>query len=130
MGSAEFEFGALGACLKIMRSNPLLPEPKRIKVAGEHTCWYVGREEEYEKAKSFFADQLNEAHRYDLKERTDIRQVYCESGTDRSYYDRIIGWWNVDKGWHHEDTKRNTGMEPWIIFVKKEHAKIWLQEIS
>lgn len=119
MGSAEFEFGAMAQALKDMRVvSDKLCEPKRIKINGEHTCWYVGLEEQYEEAKEFFVDQLGKEYndrKWRLKERSEISLAYKTE--ERSYKTRASGWWALD------------AHTPWVIFMKKQDAATWWGEM-
>ncbi len=120
MGSAEFEFGALPASLKIIREYIKDDwEPMKIKV-GEHVAWFVGLKELYNPAKLFFAEQLGvvpegQVKRHRLKELTNLMKSY----ESNKYYEDIVGWWAID-----------AYPCPWAIFKKKDYAKLWLKGLG
>jgi len=113
MGSAEFEFGALNKALKAMRAAPdIHPEPIQISVEGIPDFWYVGTqiEEIIDWVKLFIVDQHSGKREIWLKERTDLRRAVDKDG--RWLPD---GWWAIDQP------------VPWLIFLNRESAKIWLR---
>ena len=132
MGSSEFEWGAIPQALKGMRAraqmNDFVTEPKRLKVAGQYLCWYVGPEDEFDLAKALFIDQLGlSGTQQSLQEPSYIHDNYVDPGPpgalngrplpsrfakSRDHYNWCDGWWAVQR--------------TFAIFKTKEDAKIWL----
>lgn len=116
MGSAEFEFGALPKALRSMRlaSKYIDPEPIRIKT--EHgNLWYVGiaDNEIIDFTKDLIVDQMT-LGKMRLKERTKMRDSLSEGDNGHFSPD---GWWAIDQP------------VPWVLFIKKEDAKIWISKL-
>jgi len=120
MGSAEFEFGALPKALREMREAPdLNPEPIRITFTFQGKAaraWYVGivNEQILFYARSLLEDQTGTRDKFRLKEATRMRDAFTE-GEDG--YGIPDGWWVIDQP------------VPWLLFKKKEHAKLWLEKM-
>jgi len=125
MGSSEFEFGTLPACLREIRALDFKSwEPQKMTV--EHkgkklVAWFVGPETMLPVAQTVFGNEItNRSLRF--KEATQIAAVY---GTDPWYQDaknpptfRVIGWWALD-----------TDMS-FAFFTKKEYAELWLKGLA
>jgi len=131
MGSAEFEFGALGKSLKAFRAcqddivvRKITFGANFVKGApdvGQFTIWYVGREVQKEEAATFFLGALNEdmKQRQRLKERSELADAY---GIGRWVMDsRTTGWWNIDE--------RRGGNAPWALFKNEADAKLWRKSL-
>ena len=121
MGSAEFEFGALPQTLKAIRERADLPswEVTKIKASGED-AYYVGPEDEVERARSWFEDQLQANPRAEMKERSRLHEAFgldsqCSSGT--------VGWGPVAEKDKYNRKPRN---HHWAIFKTRELARRWL----
>lgn len=114
MGSAEFEFGALGDALKYMRAVKKEDwKPEKLKSEKGEVCWYVGPEELKFHAKEFFEKELNRAHLSNplrLKERTQIEDAYGRTEWDS----RAKAWWSI------------VPKQPFIFFMYKKDAERWL----
>lgn len=113
MGSSEFEWGALPKALEEMRAaHPAKWKPKKIQVK-DKIVWYVGSEESFPCAEALFKDQLG-GQKCRLKEITGIAASLSPK-EPRPFYSGYDGWWAID------------AQPPWAFFIKKEHAKMWLE---
>jgi len=124
MGSSEFEWGALPAALRAMRSTKL--ELAHIEVTGQ-TCWYVGPDKELDAAYVLFADQLKPAsERRRLRELSYLHESYFPEAPPVSARKRkkpafalrrdFDGWWAIEA--------------TFILFRQREHAQIWLDALE
>lgn len=109
MGSAEFEFGALGVALRAMRANKA-NLVSLLLVHDKYRCTFLGLDSDTEIAEAFFADQLNERCKLRLKEASNVRGAY----TGDKYDAKIIGWWALDQDC------------PWLLFKDATHATAWM----
>ena len=115
MGSAEFEFGALGVALKEMRSQ--IKEnwkPSLCKIEDKRV-WYVGPDEHKQVAIDFFVDQLKPygQRKARLQEPSRIFENYDTS--EKTSWAQNVGWWCIDRGL------------VFVLFQKKEQAVNWLK---
>lgn len=126
MGSAEFEFGALGKTLKQSRAQ-VQSEPLQLLFNG-HEAWFVGPEEKLEVADAWFRDQLTD-QKCRMKESSRLKMSY---GVDdgMSYPARykpepFDGWWAIVTSM----TNPLPSEQPWVIFRKKEYAQKWREAL-
>ncbi len=113
MGSAEFEFGALPAALKEMRTGPALPAPVKL-TSQDYEAWYVGQPKFQPVAQKFFNHELGDdlTPPYRLQECSSLRRSYIPNPRDSRH--ALDGWWCVDAG------------RVWAMFRTKETADLWL----
>lgn len=139
MGSAEFEFGACNYALKAMAHHiaDITEVPKRIKVECEgdfFTVWYIGKEDNFSIAKSFFEDQLSSSRNWKLKEPSFIRESMGKIESRWSIEKCYAGWWAIQTDYRPPtelNPDRNSGtMVPWGIFKQKSYAQNFRNEIS
>jgi hypothetical protein len=111
MGSAEFEYGALGDSLRTWRSKmsdgtPVEKVVERIHADPEF--WFAGKEEHLKDAEAFVLDQL---------QGWAMRKIFLR---EPSRFDdpKIQGWWCVDRG------------AVWAVFRAEQQAKDWLTGIK
>lgn len=110
MGSAEFEFGALGNALARMRVRSEPYAVCKVK-SGEHTLWAVALAKSMPMVQAFVDDQLGEES-WRFKERPRLRDTVAPESA--SYPADYVGWWALDV------------VEPWVVFVRREDAERWL----
>jgi hypothetical protein len=117
MGSAEFEFGALGKSLKEMRvENSTEPYVIQSVKVEDHVAWYLGPLSRLDMASKFFTSEIPKASlaiNHDLKERSYIQETY----SGKEYYKKFIGWWCVDEN------------RSFLLFLTEEHAKLFLKSL-
>lgn len=122
MGASEFEFGTLPKALKKMKAKRGSFSIQRVKVElnGQfHTGWAVCRPEEFDEVVATFADQLGpRIFRKDTLERTEMDRAYGLNSIWKDKPGEITGWWALDAA------------VPWLLFVKKADARLWLKTLK
>ena len=129
MGSAEFEFGALGKALKQMREsyadNPQLWSVEIIRFSApkagvDKTCeiFFVGPRSMLIDAAALFTDQLLpiQSRVGHTKELTFIRDTYFPESA--KFPKQVSAWWALDSAF------------PFVLCRKCENAKLWLDAMK
>jgi len=123
MGSAEFEFGALGKALKLMRTakdKTWVVQTIR-SIVWDQEAFYVGELDGRAMAEAILTDGLNPFSRRKLrfKESTMIEESYEIEPSNKG--SRVFdGWWAIDA---------TPEWVPFAFFKKPEHATVFLNAI-
>lgn len=133
MGSSEFEWGALPAALRLMRTAMPLPVPVEIKATRDGqpvSGWYVGDPANLDVATYWFNGIVaseNAMASFHMRERANVYEAFgpdtippTRAGLKgrRNYHKDIQGWWCVDSD------------RTWVILTTQEHADNWLTGLA
>ena len=135
MGSAEFEFGALPATVKLLRERKAADDvvgPIEIAGVARKTAWYVGPEDQQKVAKKLFIAELlygdSDPMVRHIKDPTYMRNAY---GVGDGLIARTPdGWLCVDAGYKlcvDAGYKKSRERGMWALFVRQESAEKWLE---
>lgn len=135
MGSSEFEWGALGRSLRLMRAHlPNLVSSKLVVNIDEtpeaFEAHYVGRPEELDLAAALFWHQLQQRrdHRqFSPHEYTNIERSFRPAKDSTRWQEKNTGWWVIHPtAFHREEIDPHQAeIIPFAFFKEQRDAVLW-----